>query len=79
MRHIFRIAILAAFMQLIVVAYPQSNNGTKGGMYDADPSGVQPRGVRADNLDPTNCGTPDDLKPCGPMPRRALTHYPAGR
>ena len=26
---------------------------------------------------PGNCGTPDDPKPCGPMPRHALKHYHA--
>jgi hypothetical protein len=24
---------------------------------------------------PDNCGTPDEPKPCGPMPRHALKHY----
>jgi hypothetical protein len=79
MRHLVWIAILAAFTQVTPVAYAQSDNGTKGGMYDAGPGGVPPPGFRADNLNPTNCGTPDDLKLCGPKPRRALGHYPTGR
>jgi hypothetical protein len=79
MRHLTWIAILVAFTQVTPAAYAQSDYGTKGGMYDAGPSGAPPPGFRADQLNPTNCGTPDDLKPCGPMPRRALGYYPAGR
>jgi hypothetical protein len=26
-------------------------------------------------LDPTNCGTPDEPKLCGPMPTRPWKHY----
>jgi hypothetical protein len=26
-----------------------------------------------------NCGTPDEPKPCPPMPRRALPYYPANK
>ena len=26
-----------------------------------------------------NCGTPDQFKPCPPMPRRPLQHYPANK
>jgi hypothetical protein len=79
MRHLIVIAILAAFTQVIPVAYAQSDSGTKGGAYSADPNGAPSPGFRADQLNPTNCGTPDELKPCGPMPRRALGHYPVGR
>jgi hypothetical protein len=35
MRHLIWFAILAAFTQVTPVAYAQSDNGTKGGMYDA--------------------------------------------
>jgi hypothetical protein len=76
MRHLILIAILAAFTQSIPVAYAQSDSGTKGGTYSADSSGAAPLGFRADQLNPSNCGTPDDPKLCGPMPRRALKTYP---
>jgi hypothetical protein len=79
MRHFVWIAILAASTQVVPVAYAQSDSGTKGGAYNADPSGAPPPGFRADQLNPTNCGTPGDLKLCGPMPRKALGYYPAGR
>jgi hypothetical protein len=26
-----------------------------------------------------NCGTPDDFKPCPPLPRHPLPNYPANR
>jgi hypothetical protein len=76
MRQLMWIAILAAFIQLGPSVYAQSDSGTKGGTYNASPSGGPPPGFHADQLDPTNCGTPDDPKPCGPMPRKALKAYP---
>ena len=79
MRHLVWIPILAAFTLVMPAAFAQSDSGTKGGAYAADPSGAPPPGFRADPLNPTNCRTPDDLKLCGPMPHRALGHYPAGR
>jgi hypothetical protein len=79
MRQLIWIAVLATLTQAIPVAYAQSDSGTKGGTYNAGPSGGPPAGFVADQLNPTNCGTPDDPKPCGPMPRRALNYYPAGR
>ena len=30
-------------------------------------------------LDPENCGTPDEHRPCPPMPRHPLKHFPANR
>ncbi len=30
-------------------------------------------------LNPENCGTPDEPKPCPPMPRHPLPYYPANR
>jgi hypothetical protein len=29
--------------------------------------------------DPHNCGTPDEPKPCPPMPRHPLKYFPANR
>jgi hypothetical protein len=79
MRHLMWIATLAAFTQLVPVAYAQSDSGTKGGTYSVGPNGSPRSGFVADQLNPTNCGTPDDQKPCSSMPRRALEHNPAGR
>ena len=75
MRHLVWIAVLAAFTQPIPVVYAQSDSGTKGGTYSG-PAGAPPPGLKADQLNPTNCGTPDDPKPCGPMPRKTLPTYP---
>jgi len=30
-------------------------------------------------LDPNNCGTPDDPRPCPPKPRTPLKYFPANR
>jgi hypothetical protein len=30
-------------------------------------------------LDPGNCGTPDDPRPCPPMPRHPLPYFPENR
>jgi hypothetical protein len=77
MRHLIWIAALAALSQAAPAAYAQSDGGTKGGKYNAGAVGGPPSGYNADTLNPTNCGTPDDPKPCAPMPRRALEHYRA--
>jgi hypothetical protein len=76
MRQFIWIAVLVALMQAVPAAYAQSDSGTKGGTYNAGPGGGAPPGFKADSLNPTNCGTPDDPKPCGPAPRRALATYP---
>jgi hypothetical protein len=38
--------------------------------------GPPPRGPA---YSPENCGTPDEPKPCPPMPRVPLQYYPANR
>jgi hypothetical protein len=76
MRQLMWIAILAAFSQSIPIAFAQSDSGTKGGTYSVGPNGVPHPGFIAEPRNPTNCGTPDDLKSCGPMPRRALQTFP---
>ena len=30
-------------------------------------------------LDPANCGTPDEPRPCPPMPRHPLPYFPENR
>jgi hypothetical protein len=76
MRHIMWFAILSGFTQLVTVAYAQSDSGTKSGAYSVGSNGSPHPGFMVDQRDPANCGTPDDQKPCGPMPRRALQTYP---
>jgi hypothetical protein len=75
MRQLVWIAMFAVFT--IPAAYAQSNSGTKAGAYDVGAPGQPPPALKADPLTPGNCGTPDDAKPCPPMPKRALKHYPA--
>jgi hypothetical protein len=74
MRHLIWIAVVAAFTQLVPLAYAQSDTGTKGGTYNAGPSGGPPPAFSTDKLNPTNCGTPDDPKPCGSARRALKTH-----
>ena len=77
MRHLIRIAVLAAVTQASSLAYAQSDSGTKAGTYNAAPGGgMAAPGYQAGQLNPANCGTPDNFKPCGPMPTKALKHYP---
>ena len=46
----------------------------------ASPAGsMTPGGSMSAAADPTNCGTRDEPKPCGPMPRKALNHFPSKR
>ncbi len=47
---------------------PPSYQGAAGSPY---------AGTRAP--DPENCGTPDEPKPCPPMPRHPLPYYPDNR
>ena len=86
-----RFILTAAFVALTPLAYAQSTTGMPGSMdapgISGSPSGMRDAGSAAPmsassptgQLDPTNCGTPDEPKPCGPMPRRALKHFPASR
>jgi hypothetical protein len=74
MRHLFWIAATVAMTQAAPFALARSDNGSMAGAYNAGPGGAAQ--FQAGPLDLANCGTPDDPKPCGPMPRRALSHYP---
>ena len=83
--------MLVALTQSLPVAFAQSDLGSKGGSYNAPPPGAAPMsmgagggtatppGYQVSQPNPTNCGTPDDPKPCGPMPRHALKSYPKHR
>ena len=84
MRHIM---LLTALIAVAPLAYAQTsgNQGTRsnpgasgppGSMNTMAPTGSAPM---AGQSDPGNCGTPDEPKPCPPMPRRAMQDYPANR
>ena len=50
----------------------------------ARPPPPAPRSGQASNWvtrppDPENCGTPDEPRPCPPMPRHPLKYFPANR
>ncbi len=76
MRHLVWIVVLAPLALTAPVAHAQSDQGTKAGSYEAGPIGQPPPAFRPGQTDPSNCGTPDDPKACGRMPRRALNYYP---
>jgi hypothetical protein len=64
MRHLIRIAVLVALTQSLPVAFAQSDSRT--GAPTAQSNGE-------------NCGTPDNYKPCPPLPRNPLRTYPGPR
>jgi hypothetical protein len=76
MRHLIWIAVLAGVTVSAPLGHAQSATGTQAGTYNAGPGGSA-QGFTPSQLNPTNCGTPDDPKACGPQPRRALKHFPA--
>jgi len=68
MRHMLWIATLIAFTQFMPIAHAQSTGGVGAGGAASSVPSVQPN--------PTNCGTPDEPKPCTtPVPRKALETY----
>jgi hypothetical protein len=78
-----RLILAATLVALTPLAYAQSSGGmtspssspaagTTSGMTGGASTAPTPG-----PLDPKNCGTPDEPKPCGPMPRHALKHYRA--
>lgn len=64
-------------------AYPSTRPATYGGPSATDgadaTSGKAVGQPASDQPDPDNCGTPDEPKPCPPMPSRPLRHYPVNR
>jgi hypothetical protein len=52
--------------------------GAMGGMSGAGQVGME-SGMATAQPDPNNCGTPDEPKPCPPMPRHPLKYYPANK
>jgi hypothetical protein len=83
-----RLILAAAFVALTPLAYAQSNapgsmdtpGSSTAGVVTAQASAVPPSsGPASGQPDPGNCGTPDEPKSCGPMPRHALKHFHAKR
>jgi hypothetical protein len=66
----------AAFIALAPLVHAQSATGSMGGSQKATGGSTS---AAIGQPDPTNCGTPDEPKPCGPMPRKALNHFPSKR
>jgi hypothetical protein len=73
-----RLILAATLVALAPLAYAQSGGGMTS---PSSPAAGMTSGASATPtpgpLDPKNCGTPDEPKPCGPMPRHALKHYRA--
>jgi hypothetical protein len=57
----------------------QGSMGNMGGMNSMGRTGASSAAPMMGQASPGNCGTPDEPKPCPPMPRRALQNYPANR
>jgi hypothetical protein len=85
MRHIMWVAVLAGFT-MISAAHAQSqapmNSGS--GAYQSNSSGMS----SSAGMSPArpgsqamgeNCGTPDEPKPCPPLPKHNLPYYPGDR
>jgi hypothetical protein len=85
-----RIILMTVFLALAPHAYAQSNSGTTmggmsapgapgtmGGMHNSGHAGTMSTGPMSGQAE--NCGTPDEPKPCPPMPRHPLPYYPANR
>jgi hypothetical protein len=63
-------------------AYPAGPPGAyPAGPPPAPPPYARHPGPAPDDAatNPNNCGTPDEPKPCPPMPRHPLTHYPPNK
>jgi hypothetical protein len=58
---------------------PGSSNAPGAGYTGAPPPPPPASTQAARQPDPNNCGTPDEPKPCPPMPRHPLQNYPANK
>jgi len=83
-----RLILLLAPISMVACysAYAQGPAQPTGARPPPPASQVPPasRGSQASNwvarpLDPENCGTPDEPRPCPPMPRHPLKYFPANR
>ena len=75
MRNLIWIAVLAGFTQL-PIAHAQSRGPTPQGTQAANPSGSAQGHSQSTQ---ENCGTPDQFRPCPPMPRHPLPYFPGDR
>ena len=76
--------LATALVLLSPLAYaqsiPGSSPGPGQGYYSGAPTPPPPSSTRmAAQPDPDNCGTPDEPKPCPPMPRHPLNDYPSNK
>jgi hypothetical protein len=77
MRHIILATVLIV---LAPVAYAQMGTGNMSNMGNMpDRATMPPAGQMAGRTGGENCGTPDEPKPCPPLPRHPLPYYPANR
>ncbi len=74
MKHLLWIAVLAGSVTVGSISGARAQMASGSGAYPAGPGGAPE--YKAAPADPGNCGTPDQPKPCPPMPRRALKTYP---
>ncbi len=84
----WRVLLATTLLALAPVAYAQTNTGQMGGTSGGSGSMGQMSSPQARPLAGSrmagqsqgeNCGTPDEPKPCPPMPRRPLRQYPANK
>jgi hypothetical protein len=73
-----RIILTTALVALAPFAYAQPNTGPMGGT-DAGRAGPVVTNWVTRAPDPENCGTPDEPRPCPPMPRHPLPYFPGSR
>jgi hypothetical protein len=74
-----RVILTATLIALAPLACAQSLSGPNAAPragYGAPPPMPPPSTRMAAQPDPNNCGTPDEPKPCPPMPRHPLPYYP---
>jgi hypothetical protein len=85
-----RIILAMALVALAPIAFAQTsgNQGTRsspgasgppGSMNSMGRTGPSSAAPMIGSADPGNCGTPDEPKPCPPMPHRALQNFPTNR
>jgi hypothetical protein len=74
MRRVILVATLAA-LTAVPLAYAQTQAPVTAPPASSMAAPATPMAAP----DPNNCGTPDQPKPCPPMPRHAMKHYHANK
>jgi hypothetical protein len=77
-----RIILATALIALAPVAYAQNMPGggtSPGPGYTRSPPPPVASNWTVRPPDPQNCGTPDEPRPCPPMPRHPLPYFPNNR